>query len=150
MTRRMDRETEQGRERVVEWHSMRLKSRLCSLKWDQVDFNSSICSEDTSSCSCKVFCRLSENYINFGGLSLLNELSNYAQFELILKSCVCSLKWVQVELNCSIRLGDISFRSHLLLMEKAENNINFGRLSFLNELSYRPQLGLILKSRHSS
>ena len=61
-----------------------------------------------------------ENNINFGGLSLLNELSNWAQFGLILKSCVCSLKWAQIELNCSIRLGDMSFRSYLSLMEEAD------------------------------
>ena len=35
-------------------------------------------------------------------------------------------------------------------MEKAENNINFEGLLLLNELSKWAQLGLILKSRHSS
>ena len=60
-----------------------------------------------------------ENNINFGGLLLLNKLSNKAQFGLILKSCVSSLKWAQVEVNSLIRLGDKCFRSYLVLMVKA-------------------------------
>ena len=47
-----------------------------------------------------------ENSINIGGLLLLNKLTNWLQLGLILKSCVCSLKWAQVEVNCSIRLGE--------------------------------------------
>ena len=75
-----------------------------------------------------------ENNINFGGLLLLNELSNKAQFGLILKSCVSSLKWAQVELNCLIRLGDTSFRSYPSLMEKLPPSKGGGgwRSQFLN------------------
>ena len=42
--------------------------------------------------------------------------------------------------------GDVSFTSYLLLMFKDVKNISFGRLSLPNELSYRLQLRLILKS----
>jgi len=50
-------------------------------------------------------------------------LSNWAQLRVFLKSCVCSLKWAQVEINRSIRLGDIRFRSYLLYMQKADNGL---------------------------
>ena len=69
------------------------------------------------------FRHFSKNKLNLGELLLLNELSNWAQLGLILKSCVCSLEWAQIELNCSIRLGDKSFRSYLLLMQKAVNGL---------------------------
>ena len=71
--------------------------------------------------------------------------------------CMCLLlnlfllfKWAKVELNCLIRLGDISFRSYLVLMEKAKNIIDFEGLLLLNELGNWAQLGLILKSCVSS
>ena len=76
-----------------------------------------------------------ENNINFGGLLLLNELNNKAQFGLILKCCVSSLKWAQVEVNSSVHLGDKCFKSYLVLMVKAEKNISFGWLLLLNKLS---------------
>ena len=72
---------------------------------------------------CKGFCHYSVNYINFGRLLHLNELSYWPQLGLILKNCLCSLKWAQIELNCSFRLGDMSLRSYLLLMEKADNGL---------------------------
>ena len=64
-----------------------------------------------------------KNCINFGSILFPNKLSYRPQFELILKSCVCSLKWAQIELNCLIRLGDISFKSYLLLLQKADNGL---------------------------
>ena len=51
------------------------------------------------------------SYINFGTMLLLNELSYWPQFGLILKSCVCSLKWAQVEVISSFRLADIGLQS---------------------------------------
>ena len=57
---------------------------------------------------------------NYGRLLLLNEQSYRPWLRLILKSCVCSLKWAQVELNCLICLEDRSFRSNLLLMQKVD------------------------------
>ena len=66
---------------------------------------------DTSSQSGKGICHFCENNIDFGRLSLLNELSYRPQFGLILKSCVCSLKWAQVEVICSICSGVTRFRS---------------------------------------
>ena len=69
---------------------------------------------DTSSQSGKGICHFCENNIDFGRLSLLNELSYRPQLGVILKRCVCSLKWAQDELDCSIRLRDISFRSYLV------------------------------------
>ena len=123
-----------------------LKSCVCPLKWAEIKLNRSIRLGDISFRSYLLLIEKDKNKINFGELSLLNELSKWAQFGLILKSCVWSLKWAQVELSRSIRLGDISFRSYLLLIEKDKNNINFGRLSLQNGLSNSAQFGLILKS----
>ena len=58
---------------------------------------------------CMLF--ISENNIKFGRLLLLNELNKRPQFGLILKSCVCSLKWAQVEVISSIRLEDMSLQT---------------------------------------
>ena len=127
-----------------------LKSCVSSLKWAQVELNCLFCLRDISFRRHRVLMEKAENNINFEGLLLLNELSNWAQLGLILKSCVSSLKWAQVELNCLFCLRDISFRRHRVLMEKAENNINFEGLLLLNELSNWAQLGLILKSCVSS
>ena len=76
-----------------------------------------------------------ENNINFEGLLLLNELSNWAQLGLILKSCVSSLKWAQVELICSIRLGATVFRSRPYFQKSGKDPYNFESLYLLNELS---------------
>ena len=96
--------------------------------------------------SCNSFHHFSENSINFGRLLLLNDLSKRPQLGLILKSYVCSLKWALVEVICSIHLGDISSQSCKGLCYFSDNNIDFGWLLLLNELSKRPQLRLILKS----
>ena len=97
-----------------------LKSCVCSLKWAQVELKNSIFSGDISLKSCNGICHWSEKNLNFLSSYLLNELSNWAQLGLILKICVCSLKWAQVELNCLICLEDRSFRSNLLLMQKVD------------------------------
>ena len=89
-----------------------LNSLVSPLKWGQVEVNCLILSKDTSSQSGKGISHFSENNIDFERLSLLNKLSNWAQPGLILKSSVCSLKWAQVEVKCSIRLGDIGYRSY--------------------------------------
>ena len=123
-----------------------LKSWACSLKWAQVEVNLSICSGDISFRSYFLLMKKVENTINFGNLLLLNKSTNWPQLGLLLKSCVCSLKCAQVEVNSLIRLGDLSFRNYLLLMEKVENTINFGKLLLLNGSTNWPQLGLILKS----
>ena len=70
-----------------------------------------------SNCS-KGFCHFSENNINFGRLLLLNELSYISRLGLILKTCVCSLKWAQAEVCSSIRWGDMSCWSNPLIMEE--------------------------------
>ena len=123
-----------------------LKSCVCSLKWAQVELN---CSIRWGDISFRRWCYFQSNGkypYNFFGLYLLNKLSNWAQLGLILKSCVCSLKWAQVEVNCSILLGDISSQSCKGLCHFSENYINFGRLLLLDELSKWSELGLILKS----
>ena len=97
-----------------------LKSCVCSLKWAQIEVCSSIRLVYISSQSFKGFSNLLENDIDLGWLLLLNKLSRRPQLGLILKSWVCSLKWAQVELNCSNRLEDISFRSYLLRVEMAD------------------------------
>ena len=56
----------------------------------------------------------------FQSLYLLNELSKWPQLGLILKSCVCSLKWAQVEVICSIRLGAAVFQSWCYLEKMAK------------------------------
>ena len=121
-----------------------------SLKWAQVELICSIRLGDTSSQSCGFLCHCSENNIDFGSRLLLNELNKWPQFGLILKSCVSSLKWAYVEVICSICLGDISSQSCKGLCHFSENNIDFGRLLLLNELSKWAQFGLILKSWVSS
>ena len=87
-----------------------------------------------------------KKYVNFGSTSLLDELSNWPQLGLILKSCVCSLKWAQVEVNCFIRLKNRMLQREGYFFHFLKKRINFGSMSLLNELSNWPQLGLILKS----
>ena len=77
-------------------------------------------------------------------------MSKWAQLGLILKSRRSSLKWAQVELNCSIRLGDISSRSLCFFLINVKYSCNFSSLYLYNELSNWAQLGLILKNRRSS
>ena len=62
------------------------------------------------------------------------------------KSCVGSFKWAQDEVCSSICSVTISIWSCKGFCLYSENNINFRRLLLLNELSYRPQIELILKS----
>ena len=58
-----------------------------------------------------------ENNSDFEGLLLLNKLTNWPQFGLILKSRLSSLKWAQVEVCSSIRLGDMSIWSEPIQYE---------------------------------
>ena len=83
-------------------------------------------------------------------MSLLDELSYRLQLGLILKSFVCSLKWAQVEVSSSIRLGAVVFQSKCNFQNNGKNPYNFERIYFLNELSNWAQFGLILKSKDSS
>ena len=86
---------------------------------------------------------------NFVGSYLLNEMSNWAQFGLILKSKDSSLKWAQVEVSSAIRLWAVVFQSWCNFPKNGKNPYNFERIYFLNELSNWAQFGLILKSRCS-
>ena len=87
---------------------------------------------------------------NFQILYLLNKLSKWLQLRLILKNRHSSLKWAQVEVISSIRLEAGLFQSWCNFQNNGKNPYNYECIYFLNELSYRPQLGLILKSWHSS
>ena len=80
------------------------------LKWPKVEVIWSFHWRDIGSQSCDVFSGFSENII-LERLLLLNKLSKWPQLGLILKSCVCSLKWAQVEVICSICSGVTRFRS---------------------------------------
>ena len=94
----------------------------------------------------RVFAIFKEICANFGRLLRLSKLSYIPQLGHILMSSVFSLKWAQVELICSIRLGDTSSQSCGFLCHCSENNIDFGSRLLLNELNKWPQFGLILKS----
>ena len=118
------------------WVCVCLKLDLFLLfKWAKVNLNCSFCLRDTSFRSYHVLIEKAENIINFEGPLLHNELNNWAQLGLILKSWICSLKWAQVELHSSIRLGDMSSRGCKGFCHFSEKNINFGRLLLLNEMS---------------
>ena len=87
--------------------------------------------------------------INFVSSYLLNELSKWAQFRLILKSWLSSLKWAQIEVNSSIRLGATVFQSLCYFISNGKNPYNFISSYLLNELSKWAQFRLILKNWHS-
>ena len=80
------------------------------LKWPKVEVIWSLHWRDIGSQSCDVFSGFSENII-LERLLLLNKLSKWPQLGLILKRCVCSLKWAQVKVICSICLGNARFWS---------------------------------------
>ena len=127
-----------------------LKSRDSSLKWAQVEVCSSIrlgAVVFQSKCN---FQNNGKNSYNFERIYFLNELSNWAQFGLILKSKDSSLKWAQVEVSSSIRLGAVVFQSWCNLHNNGKNPYNFERIYFPNEMSNWAQFGLILKSKDSS
>ena len=67
-----------------------------------------------------------------------------------LKSRRSSLKWAQVEVCSSIRLEMTVCQSSRFYWKTVAFNPRFVGLYLLNELSYWPQLELILKSRRSS
>ena len=69
-----------------------VRSYVCSLKLAQIEINYSTRLGDMNFRTYHLLMEKAKNNVNFGGLSLLNKLSKWAQFELILKSCVCSLK----------------------------------------------------------
>ena len=87
------------------------------LKWPKVEVIWSLHWRDIGSQSCDVFSGFSENII-LERLLLLNKLSKWPQLGLILKSCVCSLKWAQVEVICSICSGATRFRSAFVRWKK--------------------------------
>ena len=131
---------------MSEWAQFRLilKSRRSSLKWAQVEHNCSIRLEDISSRSWCFFLINGKYPCNFLSSYLLNELSEWAQFGLILKSRRSSLKWAQVELISSIRLGAAVFQSWCHFQLSVKKPYNFGSSNHLNKLSYWPQFRLIL------
>ena len=88
--------------------------------------------------------------LNFVCSYLLNELSYWPQFGLILKSWQSSLKWAQVEVSSSIRLGATVFQSWCYFLNNGKDPYNFVSSYLLNELSKRAQSRLILKSWQSS
>ena len=69
---------------------------------------------------------------------------------LILKNRRSSLKWAQVEVISSIRVGATVFQSWCFFLGKKELTPHFVDLYLFNGLSQWLQLELILKNRHSS
>ena len=86
----------------------------------------------------------------FVAFLLLKELSNWPQLELILKRRHSSLKWAQVEVNCSIRLGATVLQSWCYFWEKEEFTPFFVAFSLKNNFRFWPQLRVIFKSRRST
>ena len=134
------------------WPQFRLilKNKHSSLKWAQIEVDCSIRLGATVFQSWPYFWQ-KENFTPFfQELYFLNKLSNWPQLGLIVKNKHSSLKWAQIEVDCSIRLGATVFQSWPYFWQKENFTPFFQELYFLNELSNWSQLRLILKNKHSS